>query len=357
MTNTQIMTGTGDNFGFETETFNPFKQALENFDQSKFNIEVGQTHSGKIVDINNKYCIIDISAKSPIYVQLDQFEKSIISNYNLNDKVDVLISKIIDKKDFTIYGSVYNVMINSIYDFLNSAVTNKKVLTGIATEMNHAGYTVEVIVNDQPVTLFMPHLLTDVNKLPDPECILNQEFEFILNSTLKDGQKQYIVNRKAFLQTMIKAESKKLVKGNLYQGYVINVTDFSVFVQFNECLTGMIHKSNLSDVSREMFDSGKITNGMGIEFYVKDIIKGKTFLTQHQKESLWDKISVNDELTGKVSVVKDFGVLVELDFETKGLLYKNTLKDPITKYNKGQQVRVKVNQINKELRQITLTQI
>ena len=50
----------------------------------------------------------------------------------------------------------------------------------------------------------------------------------------------------------------------------------------------------------------------------------------------------------------DFGVLVSLDYETKGLLHKSVLVDHLTSYKKGDSVNVVVTKVNKNNRQITL---
>ena len=116
----------------------------------------------------------------------------------------------------------------------------------------------------------------------------------------------------------------------------------------------MIHKSNLSEQAQKMLENNEIQNGQPIEFYVKDIADTKLFLTQVLRESLWDSIQVNDILMGTVSSIKSFGLLVDLDYETKGLLHESVLKGNITNYKVGQQLEVYVKAVNKNKRQITL---
>jgi hypothetical protein len=56
-----------------------------------------------------------------------------------------------------------------------------------------------------------------------------------------------------------------------------------VFVEFNDCLTGMIHKTNLDPDWTRRFD--QILPGYQIEFYIKEIIKDKIILTQISRDS------------------------------------------------------------------------
>jgi ribosomal protein S1 len=357
MTNKQIVTGTGDNFGFENETLNPFAIAYAEYEKTQSNLEtlkIGESYPGELVAKTDRHYIVDMNTKSPVYIVKDSLEKSVLENLEIGSNVDITIKSIVDSKDFMIYGSAHQGLINSVYGFLDSSVINRTPVTGIAMEMNHAGYTVSVIINDQNICLFMPHLLTDMNKLPNPESIIGQEITFHIDSMLRDGQKQYIVNRKSYLSDLARKAMKSIEKGGLYNGYVINVTDYALFVQFNDYLTCMIHKSNLSEVAQELFEQGKISNGTTIEFWVKDIIKGKIFATQIEKASLWDSIQINDELTGNIVAVKDFGLLVQLDYETKGLVHRSNLKRDTTNYKKGESIKVKVTNVNKSNRQITL---
>jgi ribosomal protein S1 len=350
-------TGTGTLEGFETEktTSNEFEKALTQFNSSfVFELQINKIYPGTLAEINNRYFAIDINAKSLVYVDNNALENPILSNLQIGNDVSVMVTEVTDKKDYMIKGSVYNTVLQNLMSTLIDNVTNKHVLSGVVTDMSHAGYTVKTTIDEQEINLFMPHLLADVNKLPDPTCLVDSEIEFIIDTFDKDGQTQYIASRKKYLKTLIKQKTKDLTKGEKYSGVVINTTDFGIFIQFEGCLTGLIHKSNLSKITTEFFDKKEIVPGMGIEFFLKDIVKGKMFLTQVDTSSLWDNIKIGDNLTGSVYNTKDFGVLVSLDFETKGLLHRSNLSKDPSRYKKGETLYVTVTNVNKQDRQITL---
>lgn len=350
------ITGTGNNLGFEdvdnkidSQFYDAYIQSLETLA-----IKAGSKVTGTIVSKNEKFTIVDISNKSNVIIENSPLENTILNSVEVGGSVELLVNKIVDKKDYNIFGSVYDLKMMEAQGFLSTAFEERKILTGTPVEFNHAGYSVQVNINDNPITLFMPHLLADVNKLPDANSIIDSEIEFILEATTKDGNTTYIASRKAYLLTIASKELKKIKKGNMYTGFVTGTVDFGVFIQFNEALTGMIHKSNLTAQAREMLEKGEITNGMNIEFYVKDVMGKRLFLTQTLQDSLWDSIEVNQEMVGTVSSIKDFGILVDLDYETKGLLHKSLLTDHMTAYTKGDKVNVVVTNVNKNNRQITL---
>jgi ribosomal protein S1 len=97
--------------------------------------------------------------------------------------------------------------------------------------------------------------------------------------------------------------------------------------------------------------------GMFVNFYIKDIIfrKNKVILTQILRDSLWDTISVDDIVSGKVIAIKPFGVLVQLDEETIGLIQNTYLQKNKVDLYIGQLIDVKVTSLMKDERKINLS--
>jgi ribosomal protein S1 len=359
MIETKLNTGTGNNKGFELEVEqkqNPFTVALLEFEKTNSypSFTIGSKVSGTLSSINSKVAMINCKGKNEIQIPMSPNEKAIADTLTIGQAVSVMITSVVDSENYDVYGSLHELKLAELSEFLDKAVRNKTVITGMVKDMSFAGYTVTAYVEDQEISLFMPHLLTDVNKLPDAQSILYTEIEFLLQEVYKDGQKQYLASRKAHLLNKAVGELKRLTIGGGYRGFITGSTDFAIFVQFNECLTGMIHKSNLAPEAADLLDKGEILPGMLIDFWVKDVTKGKLFLTQVMRESLWDNIKTNDILTGKISGIKDFGLMVDLDYETKGLLHKSVLPRGVDTYKKGEHLTVVVTNVNKNNRQITL---
>jgi len=353
-----LNTGTGTNLGFEEEnkSTTQFAIAYREFENrtNSTTLVAGEKITGTLVSKSSKFALVDINNKSNVVIAIDPLEKVILDTLEIGSQVQVLITEISDKKEYLISGSVHQLKMIEVDAVLNSSFENKVIMTGIPTEYNHAGYTVLVNINDETIALFMPHLLTDVNKLPNPDSIVGEEINFILDKINKEGKVSFLASRKAYLNTLARNEIKNLVKGSMYTGHVTGTTSFAIFIQFNGCLTGMIHKSNLTEQAQSMLENNEIQNGQPIEFFVKDISDKKLFLTQIIRDSLWDSIQINDILLGTVSSIKEFGLLVDLDYETKGLLHESVLKGNITNYKVGQQLEVYVKGVNKSKRQITL---
>ena len=355
---TKILECGNGNIGFEeidipkTKSELEFAELLKSYSVER--VKTNKEYTGTLIDKNEKYFVFDINNKSSVYVPRDTNENLVLDNLEFGDTKNILITNVIDKKDYSIYGSVYAIVLNDLYDYLAECTAEKSVLSGTPIEMNHAGYTIETVVNDQEINLFMPHLLTDMNKLPNPESLIGQENNFLLKEINKDGQTQYIATRKAYLKTLFKQEMKSLYINQECLGVVTGTTKFGIFVQFNTCLTAMIHKSNLSEDGKKMFDNQTIEPGMQLPFIVKSIDnkKNRVFGTQILSESLWDKLEIGHKLTGKINNIKPFGLLVDLDYETKGLIHKSNMENK--QYTIGDSVEVKVTNVNKSNRQVTL---
>lgn len=319
------------------------------FDSSS--VKIGKKVTGVLQQLTNNEAIFSTYGKSSVSVKRSQDEDKYISALSLGDKTSIYILGINDnKKEFSISGSLKKVNELELSDFLNSAVANSTILTGKITEMNHGGYIVNFNINDNELNLFMPHLLSGVNKIYEPEQMIGKEIDVMLEKNNKDTTATYLCSHKKYLQTLIPAEIKKLVKGGKYVGKVTGTTNFAVFIEFNGCLTGMIHKSNLD------YDLADVKTGYNIEFYVKDIVGEKLFLTQILRDSLWDSVNVGDVIEGKIASIKEYGLMINLDYETKGLLHISSLKgQDINTFKEGSKIKVNVIAINKNKRQITLS--
>jgi len=313
-------------------------------------IKKDEVVTGVIHYMDEKEILIDFGYKDFIYV--DRPKKTpFTADFKVGDQIDVLITEVSDDP-FFIKGSITELIKYNVHSKMKQYFEQKLALTASVKNLIPAGFMMDIHMDNVTVEAFMPNTLADVNKLLTADSILGKTFEVMLE-TLQQEKGVYVVSRRKYLQTLIPAEIKKLKTNTVYTGKVTGTTPFGVFVQFNECLTGMVHKANIAEYWHDKWE--QIVPGMSIEFYVKEIIKNnKIILTQILKESLWDNIKVGKILNGTVKDVKSFGALIELDSETTGLIQTTY----ITKYDKtikaGDEVKVKVISLIKDERKIYL---
>jgi small subunit ribosomal protein S1 len=120
--------------------------------------------------------------------------------------------------------------------------------------------------------------------------------------------------------------------GSRISGKVKTITDFGVFVGFEEGIDGLIHVSEMSWTKKiknpaEMFNKGDI-----IEAVVLSIDKENERFSLGLKQLMtdpWDEIPskyrVGDKVTGRVTNTTDFGAFVELEPDIEGLIHVSEL--------------------------------
>jgi len=292
--------------------------------------------------------------KDDIRVDNRLSESKYLKNCQVGEQVEVLIIDI-NHDDFYIKGSI-----SSLYESM--ARQNLKTLeegesvTATIKSLNPAGYDVEISHGGVTLPGFMPNTLAGINKLYDPTSIVGQTFEVMIES-YAESEGTYIVSRRKYLQTLIPDAVKQLEYNVAYDGHVTGTTPFGVFVEFNECLTGMIHKANINPDWADRIS--EIKPGFEITFYIKEIIREKflpkLILTQILRETLWDTIKNGQIIEGTVKDVKQFGTLVNLDEETVGLIHTSEMEKLKKRFQSGESIKVKVLSVDRTSRKIFLT--
>lgn len=311
---------------------------------------VGELSHVAYVGISQGYFNFEGGFKDFVRIENKPSEASYLKNTNIGDSLDVLITEI-DEDNYFIKASFVELYEGIARQNLISLEEGSAVVCYVR-EMTPAGYSVDIKFEGVVLPGFMPNTLAGINKLYRPESIVGETFDVMIESYSRE-EGTYIVSRRKFLQTLVPDEIKKLEYGIVYNGHVTGSTDFGVFVEFNGCLTGMVHKTNLN--IQPGYSISQITPGLPIEFYIKEIIKDKIILTQILRETLWDSIKVGQILSGKVKDLKPFGALVILDDETNGLIHTSELDKSNQKLKTGQEVKVKVIAVDRANRKIFLS--
>ena len=307
--------------------------------------------SGKYEGIlSDQHCFSVRGFKDYVRVDNRPNESKYLKNTNINDVIDVMVTDV-NNDIFMISGSIAGIYENAAHESLKALDEDTVIMANIKS-MNPAGYDIEIIHDGITLPGFMPNTLAGINKLHDPDSIVGKTFEVMVESFSKE-EGTYIVSRRKYLKTLISSEIEKLDNETVYTGHVTGTTQFGVFVEFNGCLTGMIHKANVLPDWQDRLN--QIKPGFQIEFYVKEIIKDKIILTQILRETLWDTIKNGQIIDGRVRETKQFGVLVSLDEETMGLIHTSEMEKINKKFVDGQDLKVKVLAVDRQNRKIFLT--
>jgi ribosomal protein S1 len=330
-------------------------------------LRVGETITGKLVGQKGEDdYLFDIGYKDYLTVNIKERETIALAQY-ANDENNVAFGTVVkilltevEENPYTIKGSI-----SEIYrrEAINELIQDGDLyIDALVKEWRPAGFSLELNYKGEKVQSFMPNILAGVNRLSpeESEQLVGQEIQVMIESYSTE-KNSFISSRKKYLQSLIPETVEELVtqdkKGNYkkFEGIVTGTTKFGVFVQlvgYNDCLTGMIHKNNLDTHDKE--NHANIQGGDDINFYIKDVIGTKLNLTQVLRETLWDTIEEGQIVEGVIKSYKSFGILVQFDTETIGLVHNTELSKTNQVFTEGETIKTKVISVNKSSRKINL---
>jgi len=314
-------------------------------------VKVGDVVTGTLAGENDNEIMFSIGAKDYVRIDKNRIEIPFFEGKKIGDSMEVLI---VSKSEvpYNISGSVASIYEARAHESL-SLVNFEDSVEVYVKELTPAGYNLDLTYDGVKLSAFMPHTLAGINKLHESarQLLVGRHLDVMIESFSKE-KGTYIVSRRRYLKSLIPNAIKNLKYNHVYEGHVTGTTPFGVFVEFEECLTGMIHKTNINPEYLDRYND--IGPGTEVVFYIKEIIKDKIILTQILKESLWDDIKIGQKFTGHVKSIKAFGALITLDDETIGLIHTSELEKSNSNIREGSDIEVKVLAIDKLNRKIFL---
>tara|TARA_R110001592_G_scaffold3665_4_gene21062 strand:+ start:7823 stop:8962 length:1140 start_codon:yes stop_codon:yes gene_type:complete len=305
---------------------------------------ISKDKSRALIDIQSKYTAYCALAKEPDYI-VDQLEVGM--------EIDV---KIKTSKTGDVIASISDALMEVKMKEIKDAIGNSAVgFTAKVKELIHGGYWVDVA----GIKCFMPGSLGGLNKLHDFSVLVGKEI-IVMPITFSREKDTIVVSHREYLRTMIPVTIENLQENIKEEkiGFVTGTTKFGVFAEFDECLTGLIPKAELTEESQKALDDRTIKPGDEIRFWAKEIISDKKIILSQlgPKIDLWDgadeKYKPMMITEGKVTKLTSYGAFVELEKGISGLVHKSKLKN--REIAKGDIINVKIGSVNVNDRKITM---
>jgi small subunit ribosomal protein S1 len=178
-----------------------------------------------------------------------------------------------------------------------------------------------------------------------------------------------VLSRRAVLEEERRGAREQILDrmnvGDLVTGTISNIVDFGAFVDLDG-IDGLIHISELS-WSHVNHPSEVLTIGQKVEVRVLDIDRDRQRISlglkQTQKDP-WQQVfenrQVNEIVHGQVTKLVSFGAFVEIEEGVEGLIHISELaqhhvEDPSEIVRPGQEVNVKIIEIDPERRRLSLS--
>jgi small subunit ribosomal protein S1 len=151
------------------------------------------------------------------------------------------------------------------------------------------------------------------------------------------------------------------------KGKVTNITDYGAFVELEDGIEGLIHVSEMSWTKKNVHPGKILSTSEAVDVQVLDIDSSKRRISlglkQTQKnpwEAFADKYPAGTAVEGEIKNITEFGLFIGLDGDVDGMVHlsdidwKRSGEEAIKDFKKGDRVKAKVLDVDREKERISL---
>lgn len=342
---------------------NSMRDLLKEFDVKKINS--GDILKGQVMDVNEKETIVNINYAFDGVITKEELVVGDISALEVikpGDIIDVYVISPNDGEGYVQLSRIRALQITEKED-LKNAFKNEEIIKVLVKEEVKGG----LVAYYGSMRVFIPASLASRERI-DLNTLLGKEIEVKLIE-LDLRNRKVVASRRVIEEEAYQAKKKELWKnlnsGEKREGTVKKVIKAGAIVDIGG-ITGLIHINDLAwERVKKVEDVVNI--GDNVTVFVGDVD------VEHERVSLilkdvdkepWkvhaDNIKTGDVIEGKVVKFMSFGAFVELFPGVEGLVHINEITDeniakPSDVLEIGQIVKVKVLDVNKENKRISLS--
>ena len=328
------------------------------------NMTPGSMVNAKVIEIRDDYIIINAGLKSEGVIPKNQFLDSDGQlEIKIGDTVEVILDVVEDGYGETIL-SREKAKRTKVWSELEKIQTSQEIIQGKVCGKVKGGFTVELM----NVKAFLPGSLVDIRPNKEADYIEGKvlDFKIIKMDKLRNN---IVLSRKAVLldQTASPDEvADKYTEGKVVSGFIKNLTDYGAFIDLGG-IDGLLH---ITDISWKRINHPSELLKIGDEIEVKvlkyDSEKNRVSLGMKQlQDDPWDKVKdlleLNNKYSGNVTNIAEYGVFIDLGDNIEGLIRTSELNwtnkniNPNKVVSIGDQIQVKVIEIDDEKRRVSLS--
>mgnify|MGYP001235800232 FL=1 len=336
-----------------------FKDSVKGIDMTP-----GSMVNAEVIEIRNDYIVINAGLKSEGIIPKNQFlDSNGELEIKIGDTVEVILDVVEDGYGETIL-SREKAKRTKVWSELEEIQNTQEIIQGKVCGKVKGGFTVELM----NVKAFLPGSLVDIRPNKEVDYIEGKtlDFKIIKMDKLRNN---IVLSRKAVLldQTSSPDEvANKYTEGKVVSGFIKNLTDYGAFIDLGG-IDGLLH---ITDISWKRINHPSEILKIGDEIEVKvlkyDSEKNRVSLGMKQlQDDPWDQVKdvleLNNKYTGKVTNIADYGVFVDLGENIEGLIrtaelnWTNKNVNPNKVVSLGDEIEVKVIEIDDEKRRVSLS--
>ena len=330
----------------------------------KIDMTPGSIVTATVMEIRNDYVVINAGLKSEGIIPKNQFlDLSGKLEIEVGDQVEVTLDIIEDGYGETIM-SREKAKRTKVWSELEAIQNSEQVIEGKVCGKVKGGFTVELM----NIKAFLPGSLVDVRPTKETDYIEGKvlEFKIIKMDKIRNN---IVLSRKAVLMDQASSPeevAEKYTEGKKVTGFIKNLTDYGAFIDLGG-IDGLLHITDIS-WKRINHPSELLRVGDEIEVVVLKFDTEKNRVSLGMKQLLddpWDKIpeklEINSNYTGTVANIADYGVFIDLGDNVEGLVRTSELNwtnkniNPNKVVNLGDEINVKVIEIDDEKRRVSIS--
>ncbi len=341
-------------------------QMIPNYDATIVSFEEGDIVTGTVVRVDKDEVLVDIGYKSEGVVPANELSirKSVdpAEEVSMGDIIDALVLTKEDA-DGRLILSRKRARFERAWQRIEKAAEEGTPVSGSVIEVVKGG-----LILDLGVRGFLPASLVDIRRVAELDEFLGQTLECRVIE-LNRFRNNVVLSRRAVLEEERRGAREQILDrmnvGDMVIGVISNIVDFGAFVDLDG-IDGLIHISELS-WSHVNHPSEVLTIGQEVEVRVLDIDRERQRISlglkQTQKDP-WQQVfenrQVNEIVHGEVTKLVSFGAFVEIEEGVEGLIHISELaqhhvEDPSEVVRPGQEVNVKIIEIDPERRRLSLS--
>jgi small subunit ribosomal protein S1 len=341
-------------------------QLVPNYAATIKPINEGDVVSGEVVRIDKDEVLVDIGYKSEGVIPANELSirRSVDpgEEVSLGDPVDALVLTKEDAEGRLIL-SKKRARFEKAWRRIESAAESGEPVEGTVIEVVKGG-----LILDLGVRGFLPASLVDIRRVHNLDEFMGQKLECKVIE-LNRSRNNVVLSRRAVLEEERKEVRQQILgrlqPGQVVEGKISNIVDFGAFVDLDG-IDGLIHISELS-WSHVNHPSEVLSIGDTVRVKVLDIDRDRQRISlglKQTQEDPWQRVldtyNSGDVLEGKVTKVVAFGAFVEIVPGVEGLVHISELAEhhvesPSEVVSPGDEVRVKILEIDQERRRISLS--
>lgn len=342
------------------------KDMMDEIEKSMKPIHSGDIIKGKVISVSDNEVLVNIGYISDGIIKKQEITDEEISLKEIlkpDEEIDVYVIKVNDGEGNVVLSKKKADSLK-VWEELNYKFEKGETLEVKVKEVVKGGL-VSYIGDARafiPASQASNSFVKDLNQFVGKSLIVKIiEFD--------PEKKRVVLSGKEVEKAAAEAEKakvwSKIKKGDKVSGTVKRLAKFGAFVDIGG-VDGLIHNSDLS-WGRVNHPSEVVKEGDRVEVFVLDLNKetGKIALgLKDVEKDPWNEIEnsfkVNDIVKGKVVRLTDFGAFVEIEKGIEGLVHisqitEDNISKPSQVLNIGDEVKVKILEINREGKKLALS--